>query len=90
MVTEKLMSRSQAKRLLARIDRFKVVLFDFDGVIMIGQAFADEALPCLCEAHPHIDLCAVGVNTTVEHMIRHAARHRADAIFGASEETALC
>ena len=39
---EQLISRSQAKRLLARIDKFKVVLFEFDKVDTIGQAFADE------------------------------------------------
>ncbi|MHB8254030.1 MAG: STAS-like domain-containing protein [Acidiferrobacter sp.] len=39
---EKLISRSQAKRLLARIERFKVVILDFSEVDMIGQAFADE------------------------------------------------
>jgi anti-sigma regulatory factor (Ser/Thr protein kinase)/23S rRNA pseudoU1915 N3-methylase RlmH len=87
---EKLISRSQAKRLLARIDRFKVVLFDFEGVEMIGQAFADEVFRVFAEAHPHIDLFAVGVNTAVEHMIRRAAGHRAHVIIGAGEEAALC
>jgi len=38
---DKLVSRSQAKRLLARIDRFKTVILDFDAVETIGQAFAD-------------------------------------------------
>lgn len=32
-----LMSRSQAKRLLARVDRFKTVLFDFTGVEQSGR-----------------------------------------------------
>jgi hypothetical protein len=39
---ESLVSRSQAKRLLARIDRFKIVIFDFEGIEQIGQAFANE------------------------------------------------
>jgi hypothetical protein len=39
---DQLISRSQAKRLLARIELFKIVLFDFSGVETIGQAFADE------------------------------------------------
>ena len=87
---EKLISRSQAKRLLARIDRFKVVLFNFDGVEMIGQAFADEVFRVFAEAHPYIELFAVSVDTAVEHMIRQAAGHRAEAIFGDREETAPC
>lgn len=39
---DSLVSRSQAKRLLARFDKFKVVLPDFSAVASVGQAFADE------------------------------------------------
>ena len=39
---DKLVSRSQAKRLLAGLEKFKTVLFDFDKVESVGQAFADE------------------------------------------------
>jgi anti-sigma regulatory factor (Ser/Thr protein kinase) len=87
---EKLVSRSQAKRLLARIDRFKVVLLDFEGVEMIGQAFADEVFRVFAEAHPHIELFAISVNTAVAHMIRRAAGSRAATIFDPSAETARC
>jgi anti-sigma regulatory factor (Ser/Thr protein kinase) len=79
---EQLISRSQAKRLLARIDQFKVVFLDFRKVGMIGQAFADEVFRVFANAHPDMELCAGGVNTTVEHMIRHVAGDRADAILG--------
>lgn len=39
---EKLVSRSQAKRLTMRFERFQTVVLDFTGVEEIGQAFADE------------------------------------------------
>ena len=39
---EKLVSRSQAKRIAHRFERFKRVELDFTGVETIGQAFADE------------------------------------------------
>jgi len=39
---ERLISRSQAKRILCRVEMFKTVLLDFNGVDYIGQAFADE------------------------------------------------
>src|SRR5205823_6040733 len=39
---DNLVSRSQAKRLLARFDKFTEVCLDFAGVDSIGQAFADE------------------------------------------------
>lgn len=35
-------SRSKAKRLVATVDLYKTVLFDFQGVETIGPAFADE------------------------------------------------
>ena len=40
---DNLVSRSQAQKLLARVDRFKVIVLDFDGIHAVGQAFADEA-----------------------------------------------
>jgi hypothetical protein len=77
---EKLVSRSQAKRLLAGIDRFTMVWLDFEGVDMIGQAFADEVFRVFVEEHPQVQLLVSGVGTPVEHMIRWAAGPRAQAI----------
>jgi anti-sigma regulatory factor (Ser/Thr protein kinase) len=86
---EQLISRSQAKRLLARIDKFKVVILEFDGVDMIGQAFADEVFRVFTNEHPDMELYALGTNPAVEHMIRHVAGDRADTILGilGEEET---
>jgi anti-sigma regulatory factor (Ser/Thr protein kinase) len=55
---EKLISRSQAKRALARVERFKSVVFDFAGVEMIGQAFADEIFRVWAKAHGDV-VCTV-------------------------------
>jgi STAS-like domain of unknown function (DUF4325) len=83
---EKLVSRSQAKRLLAGMTRFKVVLLDFAGVESIGQAFADEVFRVFVEAHPQIELYAGHTNTTVQQMLRHVAGTRAEDLL-ADEET---
>jgi len=64
-----LVSRSQAKRLLARIDRFKVVLLDFKGVDTIGQAFADEIFRVFVQEHPEIEISDFNANPRVEEMI---------------------
>jgi len=64
-----LVSRSQAKRLLVRIDRFKVVLFDFKGVETVGQAFADEIFRVFVNEHPEIDVSFLNANAAVEGMI---------------------
>ena len=39
---DNLVSRSQAKRVLARVDRFEEVILDYSGIRAVGQAFADE------------------------------------------------
>ncbi|MEZ5535077.1 MAG: DUF4325 domain-containing protein [Thiolinea sp.] len=69
---EKLVSRSQAKRLLARIDRFKVVLFDFEGIDSIGQAFADEVFRVFNNHHPEIELHSMNTTKNVQAMINRA------------------
>lgn len=69
---EKLISRSQAKRLLVRIDRFKVVIFDFDGVETIGQAFADEVFRVFRNQHPEVELHHVNACKEVVQMISRA------------------
>lgn len=69
---ENLVSRSQAKRLLQRIDRFRCVVFDFDHVPNVGQAFADEIFRVFANAHPGIELIAVHTAPDVQQMIRRA------------------
>ena len=67
-----LISRSQAKRVLARIHLFRTVVFDFSGVATIGQAFADEIFRVFARAHPEIELQFVHTNPTVRAMIARA------------------
>lgn len=69
---DKLVSRSQAKRLLARIDRFKTVIFDFQGVDAIGQSFADEVFRVFALKHPEIELIQIKTNSAVKRMILRA------------------
>jgi anti-sigma regulatory factor (Ser/Thr protein kinase) len=66
---DKLVSRSQAKRLLARVDRFKTVILEFEGVESIGQAFADEIFRVFQGKHPEIELVATKTNSVVKRMI---------------------
>ena len=69
---EKLVSRSQAKRLLARVENFSEVMLDFNGISEIGRAFADEIFRVFQRAHPSIKIIVVNVNDDVDRMIRHA------------------
>lgn len=69
---ENLVSRSQAKRLLARVDRFKVVIFDFSDVESVGQAFADQIFRVFKIQHPEMDLIAINANQNVTQMVNRA------------------
>lgn len=69
---DKLVSRSQAKRLLVRIDRFKVVILDFEGVESIGQAFADEVFRVFTHKNPRIELHAINKTDAVTRMLKRA------------------
>ncbi len=69
---ENLISRSQAKRLLVRIEKFKYVFFDFKNVESIGQAFADEIFRVYRQRHPNITIAYQNTNNTVEGMIKRA------------------
>jgi len=69
---ELLVSRSQAKRLLARVDRFKTVILDFEGVDAVGQAFADEIFRVFTLKYKEVELIHLNANKSVEQMILHA------------------
>lgn len=73
---EHLISRSQAKRLLARIEQFKEVMLNFDGVTMIGQAFADEIFRVFQNQHPEVKLTWSNAVPDVERMILWAKATR--------------
>ena len=67
--SEKLVSRSEGKRLLERIDQFKVALIDFDRVESIGQAFADEIFRVYPSEHPEVDIRPIRTNKEVQSII---------------------
>lgn len=69
---ENLISRSQAKRLMQRVDRFQHVMLDFSGVTTIGPAFADEIFRVFARQHPEVKLVAFHAAPEVQQMIRRA------------------
>lgn len=68
-------SRSQARRVLMNLEKFKSIIFDFDKVPMIGQAFADEIFRVFHERHPEIKLQAINMNDGVKFMIDRVEGH---------------
>jgi DNA-binding transcriptional ArsR family regulator len=72
--SEKLISRSQAKRMLARVELFSTVILDFADVEIIGQAFADEIFRVFASLHPEISILPVNANADVQLMISRATQ----------------
>ena len=69
---EDLITRSQAKRVLSRFDRFREVVLDFNGVTSIGQAFADEIFRVYKQSHPEVVILAINTTAEVDKMISRA------------------
>lgn len=65
-------SRSQARRVLSGLDRYKRVVLDFGGIELVGQAFCDEIFRVFRYKHPEIELVPINMNKSVEMMVRRA------------------
>ena len=70
-------SRSQARRVLSGLEKFKIVVFDFDKVPTVGQAFADEVFRVFHHAHPDIRLETENMSEGVRFMVERAKNEAA-------------
>ena len=64
-------SRSQAKRLCNRLDIFKEVEFDFDGIDWMGQGFAHQIFVVFQKEHPDINIRPINMCDEVRKMYVH-------------------
>ena len=67
-------SRSEAKRMLHGLERFREVVLDFAGVDAIGQGFADEVFRVWARAHAGTRLEPVDMLEPVAFMVGRARR----------------
>ncbi|HBM45830.1 MAG: putative histidine kinase [Parcubacteria group bacterium GW2011_GWF2_38_76] len=65
-------SRSQARRVLFGLDKFKVVVLDFDKVPTVGQAFADEIFRVFQQKYPQVKIETENMSEGVNFMIERA------------------
>lgn len=72
---EDLVSRSQAKRVLARMEQFHEVVVDFSGVEFIGPSFADELFRVFTNEHPEVRLVPIGMTSDVKRAMTRATRN---------------
>lgn len=64
-------SRSQARRVCNRLDKFKEVILDFDSIDWMGQGFAHQIFVLFKNEHPEIIISAQNMNELVEKMYVH-------------------
>ena len=69
-------SRSEAKRLLYGLNKFKQITLDFKGVNSIGQGFADEIFRVFSDSHPNIEIKVVNIHPGLETMIKHVVDNK--------------
>src|SRR3989338_2009573 len=65
-------SRSQARRVLSGLEKFKIIVFDFDRVPTVGQAFADEVFRVFHHKYPNIKLETENMAEGVKFMVERA------------------
>ncbi len=71
---DRLISRSQAKRLTSGFERFVDITLDFDRVEAVGQGFVDELFRVYQQAHPEIRFHYINANENVEFMIKRGLK----------------
>lgn len=64
-------SRSQAKRVCNRLEKFKEVIIDFEGVQWMGQGFAHQLFDIFAREHSDIKLVPINMNEDVTKMYNH-------------------
>ena len=65
-------SRSEAKRLVANLEKFSEIVLDFRDVKSVGQGFADEVFRVFARRHPAVKIATENASPAVDAMIRHA------------------
>ena len=72
----RLVSRSKARRVIARAEDFRKVVLDFKGVENIGPTFADEIFRVFAREHPRVEIVTVNTAPSVQRMIQRVQLHR--------------
>ncbi len=67
-------SRSQARRVLAGLEKFKEIVLDFKNVETVGQGFADEVFRVWKNNHPSIKIENQNANENILFMIERVAK----------------
>lgn len=69
-------SRSEARRLLSGLDKFKEVVLDFKNVKLLGQGFVDEIFRVFKRQHPEIIIKIENISPTIVSIIKHVVDNK--------------
>lgn len=69
-IGRELVSRSEGRRLMQGLERFREVVLDFSGVEGVGQGFVDEVFRVWASGHPGTRLSPVNMNEPVAFMVK--------------------
>jgi hypothetical protein len=69
---EHYISRSQARRIVLGLEKFKDIFLDFSGVSTVGQGFVDEIFRVFPSKYPKIKITYVNANDDVKFMIERS------------------
>ncbi len=72
-------SRSEAKRLVHGLEKFREVVLDFEGVDLVGQGFADEVFRVWAHQHPEVLLIPTGMSKPIAFMVERAIQKGAES-----------
>lgn len=65
-------SRSQARRMLVGLEKFRSIILDFIRIPTIGQAFADEVFRVFRRQNPGVTIKPINMNEAVSFMVGRA------------------
>ena len=72
LLGNKYISRSEARRLILNLEKFKIIELDFKNVESIGQGFTDEVFRVFSNNHPAIAIQVTNASPAIDAMIQHA------------------
>ena len=67
-------SRSQAKRVCNRLEKFEEVTLDFDGISWMGQGFAHQLFVVYQSSNPQTKIIPINMNESVSNMYNHVLK----------------
>ncbi len=73
LLQQDFVSRSEARRLVANLEKFSEIVLDFRGVKSVGQGFADEIFRVFARRHPAIKIATENTNPAIDAMLRHVS-----------------